>query len=206
MTLTAFTKIPDSIAVGAQVVFTMSTAKNLSESGNTGRKSLRPIKRNYLVSVSPDDANELQAIVMAMRGDRYPVAMRDYTSYQLTDEVCEFDNATGDFLIGKTWSPLTGTRSYFERVLVPDSIVIMVNGSPATTSGPTLLDFGRIHFSGGVTTGDEVSVTGTYLKPVALLDPATANLFGAINGATQYQFASMRFEELFESELRELFA
>src|SRR5581483_9229787 len=206
MTLTAFTKIPNSIAISAQVSFTISTAKNPSESGNSSRKSMRPIKRNYMVSVSPDDSDEMQAIVMAMLGDRYPVAMRDYSAYLITDEPCQFDNATGDWLIGRTWTPSTGTRTFFERILVPDDIVVLVNGSPATTSGFTLKDFGRISFSGGVTTGDEVSVTGTYLRPVALVDAPSANLFGAVGGVTQYQFASMRFEELYEAELVELFS
>lgn len=207
MTLTAFTKIPESVAVGAQLTLTMSTAKNVSESGNTSRKSLRPVKRNYLVTISPDDSDEMQAIIMAMRGDRYPVAMRDYKAYQLNDESCQLDPVTGDYMIGRTWAPATGSRSYFERVLVPDNdILVSVNGSPATTSGFTLSDFGRIQISGGTSTGDDVSVTGTYLKPVCLLDNPTANAFGSVGGVTQYQFASLRFEELFESELRALTA
>jgi hypothetical protein len=204
MTITAFTVIPDSVAVGAQVVFIPSTAKNLSESGNTGRKLLRPIKRNYMVAISPDDSDEMQAIVMAARGDRWPIAIKDYGAFEVTDEECQLDDLTGDYLMGRTWAPITGTLSYFERILVPESITVLHNGSPATTGSYHLADFGRIVFSPSISTGDTVSITGTYLKPIALLDPATANIFGSVGGVPQYQFTQMRFEELFEAELVDL--
>jgi len=205
MTLTVFTQIPNSVAVGAQVVFTMGTAKNLSEAGNTSRKSLRPIKRNFMVSISPDDSDEMQAIIMAMLGDLYACPLRDYGAYHVTAEECELDPLTGDYLMGRTWAPVTGTKTYFERILVPDSITVLHNGTPATTGSYSFLDFGRIHFSPGISTGDTVAITGTYLKPVALLDPATSNIFGSINGTAGYEFAQMRFEELFEAELLDIF-
>jgi hypothetical protein len=200
----AFTQIPDSVAAGAQVTFTMSTAKSVSESGNSGRKLLRPIKRNYLVTLSPDDSAEMQAIIMAARGDRYPVAIRDYTAYTLQDELCEVDPVTNDFLIGKTWEPETGDLSVFERILIPESIVVKINGSTATTGTVTQLDFGRLHIPSAAT-GDDVTVTGTYLRPIALLDAPAATAYGNIGGVVQYQFSSMRFEELFEAELEALF-
>lgn len=202
---TELTRIPNSIAIGAQVQFTMSTAKNISEGGNAHRKSLRPIKRNYMVTISPDDADEIQAIIMAMDGDRYPVAMRDYTAYQVTGELCSFDNESGQFLMGRSWIPSTGTREKFERILVPDDIMVTINGSPASTGSITFHDFGRITYS-GMSTGDTVEITGTYLKPVCLIDNPTADVFGSIGDVAQVQFASMRFEELFEAELLELTA
>lgn len=200
MTVTAFTKIPDSIAVGAQVVLTASTAKTVSESGNTNRKTLRQIKRNYMVSISPDDSAEMQAIIMALDGDRYPMAMRDYTDYQVTNEVCQVDAVNGDFLMGRTWAPATGDRTKFTRILIPDQITVLLNGSPATTGSFSLADFGRI-IPSSFSTSDQWSITGTYLKPVCLVDSASADMFGSIGGVVQYHFAQMRLEEIFEAEL-----
>ena len=74
-----------------------------------------------------------------------------------------------------------------------------------STGSVTINDFGRLLLS-GTGTGDDVSVSGTYLRPVALVDAPSANLFGAVGGVTQYQFTSMRFEELYEAELVELFS
>jgi len=206
MTLTVFTQLPDSVALGAQVSFMPSTAKNPSESGNNNRFSLRPIKRNYTVSISPDDSDEMQAIIMALLGDRFPLAMRDYAAYQVTAEDCQFDNLTGDWLMGRTWAPSTGNFQFFERILVPESMVVSLNGSPATTSSYAISDFGRIQFSGGVTTSDTVSITGTYLTPVALMDAPALQLFGSIGGVPQSQFSSMRFEQLYEKELIDILA
>lgn len=203
---TQLTKIPNTVAIGAQLTFMVSTAKNMSESGNTSRKSLRPIKRNYMVSISPDDSDEMQEIIMALDGDRFPMAMRDYAAYQVVDEVCAIDETTGDFLMGRTWAPSTGSLTKFERILIPDSdMVVKLNGSAATTGSFTIEDFGRIRPT-SFSTSDEWSISGSYLKPVCLIDAPSANLFGSIGGVVQYQFDQMRFEEIYEAELIDLVA
>jgi len=45
--------------------------------------------------------------------------MRDYSNYQLTNEV--LTHSGGVAKLGKTWAPATGSLSLYERILVPDT-------------------------------------------------------------------------------------
>jgi hypothetical protein len=198
-------KLPSSLGVGAQVTFTDSTAKPVSESGNTSRKSLRGIKRNYTCAVSPDDALEVQKIVMAIRGSRWPLAISDPFGNSFSNDLLDID-ASGKALLGRRWTPATGSLEFFQRVMIPDgAIVFELNGSPAT---PTVNDYGVVDFGVTLTPGSDepVAVGGKYLTPVCLMDNVSATAMGAMGGTLVYQFSDIRLEEIFETEFRALTA
>jgi hypothetical protein len=204
-------KLPDSIAVGALVSFIFDTAKNTSEGGISGRKSMRSqVIRNYMVSVAPgDDAVEFQKIVLAVLGQRYPFAMRDPTSYTLSDEpLTDFTTVGGTTHapLYKTFEPLTGARSYQQRILLPVTsispdipLTFSLNGSPVV---PTIIDPG-IAVVGSVLSGsdDLRIVSGEYLVPVCILDAPAATIQRGPITDVLYGFQDVRLEEILENEL-----
>lgn len=205
-------KLPADISVGALVTYTFDTAKNTSEGGISGRKAMRSQAiRNYMVTTLPGTASEeFQKIALSVLGQRYPFAMRDWTSYQLDDESQPFSEMT---VVGgsthvplyKTFEPTTGAFSYQQRILVPDTsdvpMVFELNGSPNT---PTIIDPG-IAVVGSVLTGsdDFRIVSGQYLVPVCIVDHPAATIVGGRdpNGLVLYQFRDVRLEEILENEL-----
>lgn len=195
-------KLPDSIGVGAQVSFVPSTAKTPSESGNKERKLLAPIRRNYMVGVSPDDSLEVQKIIMAVRGDRRALCLRDPLGFQFDNDVLDHD-VSGNGLLGRRWSPVTGSDEYFQRVFLPDGVITFTkNGSAAT---PTVNDYGVLDFGSPLGVDDEVvAVSGDYLTPVCLMDTPSATAVGRIGTTVIYQWSDLRFEEIFEREFRDL--
>lgn len=209
---TSLTRLSYEIASGAQVSYEFDVARNPSESGITGRIAMRSIKRNYMLSVSPKQSDEMVEIIMALYGARYPLVLRDYANnYQLTDEV--IPHATGSTVctIGRTWAPATGTLSVFERILYPDtqesSWVVKKNGVTLSTSPAayTFSDFGRITIS-GLIDADVVTVTGQYLIPVCIVDAPSTTIITNSNGVTLHRFSDIRFEQIFEAELTRLTA
>src|SRR6266403_3918048 len=139
-------KLSYEIASGAQVSYPDDTAVNPSESGISGRISMRSILREYMLSVNPSQSDQIVHSVMALRGARYAFVLRDYAAnYQLTNEVIPHTGTVARR--GKTWTPTlavntstgaetSGTLSVFERILIPDikerAFVVKVNGSPAS--------------------------------------------------------------------------
>lgn len=199
MTVTIeLTRIPDQIAAGATVTYVPDTAKNTSESGNSGRKQMRPLLRNYIVTVSPDYADEMQAIVMTA-GTYQLLCIKDPAANTLTDEVAQLalDGITA--MIGKTWAPSTGSLEVFERALIIDLdeiFAVQVNGSTYTSGGMSLGDYGVLTFSPPLSPSDIVTVTASYLQVVAMLDAPSAIAFGK----DQYQFHDVRLEQIFPAE------
>jgi len=193
----SITRIPDQIAANATVTYVPDTSKNTSESGVSGRKLMRPLLRNYLVTISPDYADEMQAIVMAA-GTRYPLSMRDPVANSLVEEEALIASDGASAFVGKTWAPSTGNLSVFERVLILDgSVLIKINGVAATSGSAVLGDYGVITLSPVLTPGvDTVEVTASYLRPVCMLDAPSANAFGP----GQYQFHDIRLEQIFAAE------
>lgn len=191
-------RIPDAIAANATVTYVADTAKNTSESGVSGRKLMRPLLRNYVITVSPDYADEMQAIVMTA-GTRYPIAMRDPAANKIVNEEALIALGGATATVGKTWSPSTGNLSVFERVLVFDgSVLIKINGTAATSGAAVVGDYGVITLSPALTPGtDSVTVSANYLMAVCMLDSPSANAFGP----GQYQFHDMRLEQIFAAEL-----
>jgi hypothetical protein len=200
-------RLPDSISTGALVTFTFDTAKNTSEGGVSGRKSMRTqVIRNYMVSIPlAADAQEFQAILLSVLGQRYPFAMRDPTSFTLTEEpLTDFTvvGSTTHVPLYKTFAPSTGVLSYKQRILVPDTsevpLVFELNGSPVS---PTILDPGIAVVGSVLTGGDDFRiVSGQYLVPVCLTDQPAATIDrGPINNVL-YSFHDVRLEEILENE------
>jgi hypothetical protein len=208
MTLTVLPRISNEIASGAQVSYTFDVAKNTSEGGISGRIAMRPIVRNYMISPDFGQSNEMVKMVMATRGARYPMVIRDYANnYQLTDETITHSGTTAT--IGRTWAPSTGSLSVYERILYVDqteqTFTVKVNGTPLSLSpaGFTLGDFGRITIP-GLVDGDTVTVSGQYCVPVCFVDTPTTTIVLSRSGSTLHQFSDIRLEQIFETELTNL--
>lgn len=194
------TQIPDDLACNATITYVPDTAKNTSESGVSSRKLMRPLLRNYLITVSWDYADEMQAIIMTA-GTRYPLALRDPVANELVDEPALIADDGLTAMIGKTWAPATGSRTVFERVLIIDGPpTIKINGGPA--GGAAVLgDYGVITLSPALDpNADEVTVTCDYLRPVCMVDAPAATAF--MPG--QYQFHDIRLEQIFAAEFIQL--
>ncbi|MCK1670315.1 hypothetical protein [Bradyrhizobium sp. 150] len=194
------TQIPDDLACNATITYVPDTAKNTSESGVSSRKLLRPLLRNYLITVSWDYADEMQAIIMTT-GTRYPLALRDPVANELVEEPALIADDGLTAMIGKTWAPATGSRTVFERVLIVDgSAVIKINGAPA--GGAAVLgDYGVITLSPALDpNSDEVTVTCDYLRAVCMMDAPAATAFAP----RQYQFHDIRLEQIFAAEFIQL--
>jgi hypothetical protein len=191
-------RIPDAIAAGATVTPVPDTAKNTSEGGISGRKRMRDVLRNYIVTVSPDYADEMQAIIMVAGTDKL-LCMRDPIANALVNEEALIAADGLSALVGKTWAPSTGNLQVFERVLIFDgSVLIEINGVAATSGHAVLGDYGVITLSPALNPlSDTVEVTANYLRPVCMLDAPSANAFGP----GQYQFHDIRLEQIFAKEL-----
>ena len=199
---TTLPKIPYSIAVGAQASFGFDVSKNTGESGVSSRKAMRPILRNYMLTVNPADSDDIMKLVMVVLGSRYPFLMRDYhNNYRLQDEVLPHtaDGAT----LGRTW--VYGPMSIFERILFIDeaerAFVVKVNGLQVSY---VVSDFGLLAISGGLVDSDVVTVTGDYLVPVCFIDAPSSSAIVNANGVTLHKFSDLRLEQIFEAEVRRL--
>ena len=203
---TTLTRLSYEIVSGAQVSYNFDVARNTSESGITGRIAMRPICRNYMLSVHTTQSLEMIKIIMATRGARYPLVLRDYAdNYKLTDEVIPHTGTVAS--IGRTWAPSTGSLSVFERILYVDqqetAFVVKVNGAVPSPATWTLQDFGKINIP-GLVDGDVVTVTGNYLIPVCMVDAPSTTIITAKGGTNLHKFSDIRFEQIFENELIKL--
>lgn len=207
--MTALTTLSYEIASGAQVSYDFDVAVNPSEAGIAGRIAMRPVLREYMLSVNLTKSREMVNIIMALRGGRYPLALRDYAdNYQLADEVIPHTGTVA--LIGKTWAPATGSLSVFERILVVDTqetpFIVKVNGSSISDLSPaaySFSDFGQINIP-GLVDGDTVTVTGEYMVPVCIVDAPSTTIITNSNGSTIHRFSDVRFRQIFEAELIKL--
>lgn len=207
---TALTHLSYEIASGAQVSYEFDVARNPSESGITGRIAMRDIKRNYMLTVSPSQSDEMVHIIMACIGARYPLALRDYANnYTLTNEVLPHTGTLA--LLGRTWAPATGSLTKFERILYPDTtetaFTINVNGTPLSNSPATytIADFGRITIP-GLTGGDVVTVSGQYMIPVCIVDAPSTTIITKSSPSSIHRFSDIRLEQIYETELLALIA
>lgn len=197
-------RLSNSIVSGAQVLYAPNVTRNPSEAGVSGRIALAPIKREYTLTISSKESDEMVAIIMALRGTRYPLTLRDYVNYILEDE--EIPHTGEIATIGKTWAPATGDmpEPYFERILVIDQsetpFVVEVNGE--APSPYSFEDYGKINIP-GLIDDDVVTVSGHYLMAVCLMDAPSTNIIKN-KGGLLHKFADMRFEQIFEPELERL--
>lgn len=197
-------RLSNEIVSGAQVTFVPDVARNPSEGRISGRIAMRPVIREYMLSVSPKQSEEMIKIIMAVRGTRYPLSLRDYAdNYILDDE--EIPHTDTIATIGRTWEPATGSLSVFERILLTDTsetpFVVKVNGGVPSPADYTFEDFGKINIP-GLDDEDVVTVSGQYLIPVCIVDsPSTTIITNGI-----HRFSDIRLEQIFEAELENLVA
>jgi hypothetical protein len=204
--------LPASIAQGAMVTYTFDTAKNTSESGVSGRKAMRDqVIRNYMVSIAPGpDALEFQNILLAIRGQRYPLAMRDWSSYKLNNELLAWSHSispAGSTIapLRKLFQPGTGAFYYYQRILIPDesevSLSFTINGSPLPGGVvATIYDPGYVSLNTSLSPGDQLKVSGQYLIPVCLVDNPSGTIIRG-KPSQLMSFDSLRLEEILEAEL-----
>jgi hypothetical protein len=145
-------------------------------------------------------------IVMATRGSRYPLSLRDYASnYILTDE--EIPHTGTVARIGRTWDPATGNLSVFERILLIDQsetpFVVKVNGGVPSPALYTFQDYGKINIT-GLQDSDTVTVSGHYLIPVCIVDSPSTSIITNSNGTSIHRFSDIRLEQIFEAELEQI--
>lgn len=204
--MTDLIRLSNDLVSGAQVTFVPDVARNPSEARISGRIAMRPIIREYMLSVYPKHSEEMVKIVMATRGSRYPLSLRDYAdNYILDDE--EIPHTDEVALIGRTWEPATGTLSVFERILLIDEsetpFVVKVNGGIPSPALYTFEDFGKINIT-GLDDEDVVTVSGQYLIPVCIVDSPSTSIITNHNGTTIHRFSDIRLEQIFEAELEKL--
>lgn len=201
--------LPDELSTGMAVDIVFATAVNEAESGVSGRKSTRTIPlRVYTVTINPDGAEDVQSIILANLGARYPLAIKDWANnYQLTAEPQDYTFTTDTTVanLQRTFTPATGSRTFSQRVLIlnPDvTLQIFVNGSPLT-SGVTwsITDPGILVIDQLLTSGDILTVTGEYLIPVVFVDDA---LTMDVHLSGMFSISQMRLREIPEQELIDL--
>jgi hypothetical protein len=174
--------VPNTIAGGAEVDLTWATSVSTSEGGVAGRKSLRKTpQRQFHLTIGPDQAQEIAAIYRASNGPRYPVAIRDWSDYQFTNQELVWLVAGGNTYaqLSITYqAPFTyafqtfsGEESLSYPILLPDEsetpITILVNNSPLESW--VLQDFGVVQIAGVLSSGDVVTASGEYLVPCCFL-------------------------------------
>lgn len=201
-------RLSNDLVSGALVSFVHDVVRNPSEGRISGRIALRPVVREYMLSVAPKHSDELVHIVMATRGARYPIALRDYANnYILDDEEIEHEDEMAT--IGRTWEPATGNLSVYERILLIDQsetpFVVKVNGAVPSPANWTFEDYGKINIP-GLVDDDVVTVSGHYLIPVCIIDQPTTSIITNSNGSTLHRFSDIRLEQIFEAELEALLA
>ncbi len=93
--------IPRDYSTELTVDMAFNTSVSESESGFSGRKSLRDIAlRRYNLTVNPDNAAEVQRIILACRGARWPAAIRDFAgNYELSNDHAIWDATLSKFKI-----------------------------------------------------------------------------------------------------------
>ena len=199
-------RLSNDLVSGALVSFVGDVARNPSEGRISGRIAMRDVVREYMLTVAPKHSDEVVKIVMALRGSRYPLSLRDYAyNYVLDDEEIQH---TGEVaLIGRTWEPATGDLSVYERILLIDQsetpFVVKVNGGVPSPALYTFEDFGKINIT-GLQDSDTVTVSGQYLIPVCIVDAPSTTIITNSNGTTLHRFSEIRLEQIFEAELEQL--
>ncbi len=206
--------LPIGIGVDALVAITFDTVVNPSESSVSGRKSMRlePL-RNYTVTIGPNDSPAVQEIYTGLLGERYPVAIRDWTSYAYTDQVLAWTVTATD----QTTAPLrrkfvAGSRTVYERILIPDETevptIIKINGfTPGTGVIVNIVDPGEIVINYALSPGDVVTASGQFYRAVCFVEDLTATVRGrAPDGTVLYTYNDVRLRQIPEAEYRALVA
>lgn len=175
----SITKVPYDMAIGAEISYAWDVVTNVSEGGINTRTSKRatPI-RNFTLTIGPDDALELRSVYLALAGPRWPVGVRDWSDYTLTDETLTLDSTDATYSyypLVKAFAPATGNRTYSQRVLLPDetevSISIKVNDVAPSAADWSLQDYGIVRIKNSILSGyDTVTASGQFIYPCCFVD------------------------------------
>lgn len=189
--------LPRDFSTNMKVTIPFATAVAESEGGMSGRKSTRDVPlRQYTMTINPDQAEEVVKIILATRGARWPVAIRDYAfNFEMTNSPLSI-NANGKFPLTKTWTPATGGRSFSQRILLIDEedtpFVIKSGGTPVSY---TVTDPGLINVAGSP---DAITASGQYLVPCVFMDDA---LDVTVHVKNLCSIESVNLREILEDEL-----
>jgi hypothetical protein len=176
--------IPNGVAGNAEVDITWATSVPTSEGGIASPKGLRKIpQRQFHLTIGPEDVLTMRSIYLAANGPRFPVALRDWSNYQFSNEILVWLLQSGNTYaqLSQTWQP-TSTYSFaatsrFESftypILLPDQsdvpLVVSVNGTPLAGGAWTLKDYGVVEISGTLSSSDSVTASGEYLVPARFM-------------------------------------
>jgi len=210
--------IPLQVSTGMSVQVPFATAVNEAEGGVSGRLSTRTIPlRTYTITVNPDDAEEVLSILLACKGARWPVAIRDWAfNYQLTNHAISSSlwTDTTHVPLYRTYTPATGTRSFTQRILIIDEteqdFIVKKNGVTQTEGvNYTITDPGILTFSGALTPSpsDTITVTGQYLVPAVFVEDSlemTVHIGGSDEVGSLVSIDNVRLREIPEDELLSL--
>lgn len=207
-------RIPDTVASGTETDTTWNTVLNTSEGNVSGRKVFQPYPiRQFHLTLGPTtgvpqgDVVEVRNIFNACNGRLYPVAIRDWSDYTLTDQPQNWSaGASSDsrFQLSRTYTPATGNRSLTQPIYLPDqtevALTLKINGS-AYGGSFTVLDYGIIDMHTVLTSGDVVTASGQYLVPACFMeDQLTIKVL--LDGLLSIQDVQLR--EIFEQEIVDL--
>lgn len=205
--------LPHDVAAGAEIDITWSTAKATSEGGITGRKTRRddPI-RIFHIDIGPEEVAELRKIYLSGAGPRWPVGIRDWSDYEFTDEVLEYTQDTSFTYapLRKLYQPATGSRSFHQRILLPDQteipLTIKVDGTPLDVSDWTLTDFGIVTIDNSLLpTSAEITASGRFVYPACFAEDMMTLIVHEQKAKT-FGINGLQLEEILEAELTALTA
>jgi hypothetical protein len=210
--------IPNGVAGNAEIDTTWATSVSTSEGGVAHPKALRQIpQRQFHLTIGPEDVSTMQSIYLAANGPRFPVALRDWSNYQFTNEDLVWLLSSGNTYaqLSQTWQP-TNTYSFaatsnFESftypILLPDQsdvpLVISVNGTPLSGGAWALHDYGVVEIFGTLSSSDLVTASGEYLIPARFMQDTMT-----VKQITGYTSAIDSFDlrEILLTELQTLLA
>lgn len=206
--------IRSGILMGALVTPTFDTAKNPSEGGISGRKSMRDeVIRNYMLGILQGaPAIEFQEVLFSMLGERYPFAVKDWANnYKVANEPLAWTagvSTTTAPLIRK-FTPSTGSLSFTERVLVPDTtdvpLTVKYNGNALPHGGVsfTVSQPGIIVVDTVLSGMDTLTWSGEYLIAVFVDGDASYEIVDGLDstGDILFEFKSVRLKQCLEAEL-----
>ncbi len=201
--------IPYTVSTGAETDTEWNTVLNTSEGNVSGRKSFQPYPiRQFHLTVGPADVAEFRNIFNACNGRLYPVAVRDWSDYTLTNEAQPpfgaGSSSSSRFQLSRKYTPATGSRTFTQPIYLPDqsevALTFKVNGSPYG-GGFSVLDYGLIELGSVLSSGDAVTASGEFLIP-ACFTTDTLTIKTLRDGLLSIQDVQLR--EIFEQEIVDL--
>lgn len=208
-------KIPYEAAAGAEVDHTSSTAVNEGAGGQSGRRSIRQQTiRQFHLTIMPEETEEVTAIYDTHRR-RWPVAVRDWAAYTITQEVFALSTTDGSyayFPVTRKIMPATGSRYLHQRILIPDEdetvFALYVDASPINRTYWAFDDFGIAKvplalLGGGSPDSHVVTGSGNYMIAACFMDDS---LTQKVHVDGLVSLPDVRLREILEDEMIALMA